>query len=58
MFMDWKNQCSETEYTTQSNLHYVLMSVSSFILFDSFGFSGFLPGGLPNPGTEPTSLMS
>ena len=20
MFMDWKNQCSENEYTTQSNL--------------------------------------
>jgi len=21
MFMDWKNQCSENEYTTQSNLY-------------------------------------
>ena len=29
MFMDWKNQLSENEYTTQSNLYKILRNIST-----------------------------
>ena len=32
MFMGWKNQYSENEYTTQSNLH-SMQSLSSYLVF-------------------------